>query len=125
MSSSKCGVAKQVSDLEPRAVYIHCYGHALNLAAGDTLKQSKLIKDALEVTREITKLIKYSPRRHGIFHRLKETLSMGSTPGIRVLCPIRWTVHAESINSIIANYETLEKTWEEALQVTLRLRQGS
>ena len=61
MSSSKRGVAKRISDFEPQAVYTHCYGHALNLAAGDTLKQSKLMKDALETTREITKLIKYSP----------------------------------------------------------------
>ena len=45
MSSSKCGVAKRIHDLEPRAVYLHCYGHALNLAAGDTLKQSKLMKE--------------------------------------------------------------------------------
>ena len=117
MSSSKRGVAKKISDHEPRAVYTHCYGHALNLAAGDTLKQSKLMKDALETTREITKLIKYSPRRDGIFQRLKETLPAGSTPGIRVLCPTRWTVRAESIHSIIANYETLERTWE-ALQAT-------
>ena len=29
-------------DLEPRAVYTYCYGHALNLAAGDTLKQCKV-----------------------------------------------------------------------------------
>ena len=118
MSSSKRGVAKRISDLEPRAVYTHCYGHALNLAAGDTLKQSKLMKEALETTREITKLIKYSPRRDGIFQRLKETLPVGSTPGIRVLCPTRWTVRAESIHSILTNYETLQRTWEEALQVT-------
>ena len=118
MSSSKCGVAKTICDLEPRAVYTHCYGHALNLAAGDTLKQFKLMKEALETTREITKLIKYSPRRDGIFQRLKETLPVGSTPGIRVLCPTRWTVRAESIHSILANYDVLQRTWEEALQAT-------
>ena len=118
MSSSKCGVAKRICDLEPRAVYTHCYGHALNLAAGDTLKQSKLMKEALETTWEITKLIKYSPRRDGIFQRLKETLPVGSTPGIRVLCPTRWTVRAESIHSILANYDVLQRTWEEALQAT-------
>ena len=43
---------------------------------------------------------------------------MGSTPGIRVLCPTRWTVRAESIHSILTNYKTLQRTWEEALQVT-------
>ena len=118
MSSSKSGVAKKISDLEPRAVYTHCYGHALNLAAGDTLKQCKVMKDSLETTREITKLIKYSPRRDGIFQKLKETLPVGNTPGIRVLCPTRWTVGAESLNSIIANYEVLERIWDEALQIT-------
>lgn len=41
---------------------------------------------------------------------------MGSTPGIRVLCPTRWTVSAESIHSILANYDVLQRTWEEALQ---------
>lgn len=58
ISSSKHGVSKKISDLEPRAVYTHCYGHAFNLAAGNTLK---IMKDALETSREITKLIKYSP----------------------------------------------------------------
>ena len=74
--------AKRICDHEPRAVCTHCYGHALNLAAGDTLKQSKLMKEALETTREITKLIEYSPRR------LKETLPVGSTPGIRSSCRV-------------------------------------
>ena len=38
MSSSKLGVAKRISELESRALYTHYYGHALNLAAADTLK---------------------------------------------------------------------------------------
>ena len=120
MRSSKCGVAKRIwiCDLEPQAVYTHCYGHALNLATGDTLKQSEVMKDALETTREITKLIKYSPRRDGIFQRLKETVPVGSTPGIKVLCPTRWTVRAQSIRSILANYNTLQRIWEVALQAT-------
>lgn len=103
MSGSKNGVAKSIGDLEPRAVYTHCYGHALNLVASDTLKQCKLMKDALDTTYEITKLIKYSPRREGIFQTLKETLPVGSTPGIRVLCPARWTVRADSLLSITRN----------------------
>ena len=84
-SSSKCGVAKTVSEHEPQAIYTHRYGHALNLAAGDALKQSKLMKDALETTREITKLIKYSPKRWNlpqdgdVFQR-NHSLCKGSLP---------------------------------------------
>ena len=48
MAGAKAGVAKKLLDEEPRAVYAHCYGHALNLACGDTIKCSKLMKDALD-----------------------------------------------------------------------------
>ncbi len=118
MKGSKGGVATQIRELEPRAVYTHCYGHSLNLAASDTLKESKLMKDALDTTYEITKLIKYSPRRDEIFRRLKEDMPPNSTPGIRILCPTRWTVKANSLSSIISNYEVLQCTWEEAVLVT-------
>ena len=63
MKGAKTGVAKQLSDEEQRAVYMHCYGHALNLAAGDSIKSSKLTKDALDTTLEVPKLVKYSPKR--------------------------------------------------------------
>ena len=118
MKGSKSSVAKQISDLEPRAVYTNCYGHSLNLAASDTLKESKLMKNALDTTYEITKLIKYSPHREYIFCKLKEDMPSSSTPGIRILCPTRWTVKTNSFASIIGNYEVLQCTWEEAVLVT-------
>ena len=118
MSGTKSGVAKRIRDLEPRAVFTHCYGHSLNLAAGDTIKSSQLMRDALDTTHEITKLIKYSPRRDGIFQELKESHATNSTPGIRVLCPTRWTVRADSLASIVNNFKVLQSTWVDALQVT-------
>ena len=114
MAGSKSGVAKRISDLEPRAFFTHCYGHSLNLAACDTLKQSKIMKGALELTHEITKLIKYSPKRESIFKKMKESV-FSSSPGIRTLCPTRWTVRAESLSSIINNFEALRSTWEMAV----------
>ena len=50
------GVATQICKEEPRAVYTHCYGHSLNLAAADAIKQSKVMKLALATTYEVTKL---------------------------------------------------------------------
>ena len=48
------------------AVYLYCYGHALNLACVDTIKNSKIPQDSLEVAHEITKLIKYFPKREAV-----------------------------------------------------------
>ena len=63
MRGARSGVAKQILDLERRAVYTHCYGHSINLAVNDAMKLCKTIKSSLEITHEITKLIKHSPRR--------------------------------------------------------------
>ena len=61
MAGSRSGVATLVQKEEPRAVFTHCYGHALNLACSDSLKGCKLMKDALDIVHEITKLVKKSP----------------------------------------------------------------
>jgi len=75
MSGSKNGVASQISRIEKHALYMHCYGHALNLAVGQTVKQSKICCKALEVAFEITKLIKFSPKSNmPILIRLKQML---------------------------------------------------
>ena len=57
------GVATRLAQEEPRAVYMHCHGHALNLACGNTLKRCKVLKDALDITHKIIKLVKNSPKR--------------------------------------------------------------
>ena len=116
MSGAKSGVAARVRAEEPRAVFTHSYGHSLNLACADTIRQSKLMCDALDTTHEITKLIKKSPRRDAIFKRLKEELASDS-PGIHVLCPTRWTVKAEALKSILDNFNVLLELWDESLEV--------
>ena len=116
MSGLRNGVARQINDMEKKALYTHCYGHSLNLAASDTLQNCKVMKAALETTHEITKLIKYSPRRQNLFDSIKEELAP-SDPGIRVLCPTRWTVRADSMKSIICNCEVLIELWEKATEI--------
>ena len=101
---------------ECRAVHTHCYGHSLNLAATDAVKSSKVMNDALETMHEITKLIKFSPKREAIFRAFKQEnglASQSSSIGIRVLCPTRWTVSADSLSSILENYSALIYTWDE------------
>ncbi len=71
MADSTSGVAKRVLKEEECAVFTHCYCHSLNLAANGYVKNSKVMKLSLEVTHEITKLIKLSPRRDNIFRELK------------------------------------------------------
>ena len=40
----------------------HCYRHSLNLAMCEAMKNAKVCRDALDVTHEICKFIKSSPK---------------------------------------------------------------
>ena len=116
MCGIRKGVAAQISSEEPRSIFIHCYGHALNLAAGETIKSNKILRDTLDTTFEISKLIKYSPRRDAIFRKLKAEMAPDG-PGFRTLCPTRWTVRASSLESVIKNFSVLQGLWEEARDI--------
>ena len=117
MSGKVNGVVKKFQEIENRAIYIHCFGHLVNLATGDCIRNNRILQDALDNAFEIIKLIKKSPKREAIFKRMKKEFGDTST-GIRSLCPTRWTVKANSILSIIENYLLLIKTFKEDLEQT-------
>lgn len=125
MTGSKNGVAAQLQREEPRAIMTHCYGHALNLAVGGSLKQSKACSDALDTGMEISKLIRFSPKRNAIFDKIKSESVEGETSddlsrtGIRAFCPTRWTVRADAVESILTNYSTLYDLWDISLDTKL------
>ena len=97
--------------------YIYtCYGHALSLACSDAIKGCKLMKNALDTSYKIVNLIKKSPHRDAILQKLKAEMPE-SSPGIRVLCPTRWTVRAQALQSIIANYEALQELWPQSMDI--------
>ena len=82
MSESKCGVPLQIQAKESRAVLTYCYGHVLDLAVGDNIKQSKLCHDSMDTTFEISKLIQFSPKRNAAFDRIKVEV-----PAVRKVIP--------------------------------------
>ena len=117
MAGGKGEVAAMIKEIEARALFTHCYGHALNLACADTIKQCKVVKEALETTHEISKLVKCSPKRDAQLQTLKDNDDDEDVPGsIRRLCPTRNTVCAESMQSIIDNYQELKALWEWSLE---------
>ena len=104
MRGSRNTVATQILSVERRAVYLHCFGHALNLAVGDTIKQSKGCREALETAFEICKLIKYSSERNAALNRIKAEMAdedTGSSVGIRSFCaPVEMLSAASLITTV-------------------------
>ena len=89
----------------------------MNLAAGDTIiKGNEILRDALDTTSEISKLLKFSPRCGAIYDKIKGEISPEGA-GFRLLCRTRWTGKASSLGSVISNYEVIQAVWDEALDV--------
>ena len=116
MCGARRSIASQISSDEPHSSFVHCYGHALNLAAGETVKNNRILWDTLDTTLEISKLIKLSPRRDAIFQILKAEIAPG-TPGFRTMCLTRWTVRGDSLESVLRNYTVLQELWKEAREI--------
>jgi len=117
MSGKRRSLAKKIMDEQPLALYTHCYSHSLNLAVSDMIKNSSTTKKVLDIAHEITKLVKYSPRREALFRDIKNNMPPCSLPGICVMCPTRWTVRADTLHSITCNYSTLQELWDQAVKI--------
>ena len=75
LSGAKNVVAANITSKETRAVYTHCYGHAVNLTVGDTVKRSKVMCNFLDTVFAMSKLIKYPPRRDTILEQLMREMA--------------------------------------------------
>ncbi|KAL5497072.1 hypothetical protein EMCRGX_G013468 [Ephydatia muelleri] len=91
----------------------HRNGVAAQILAEEShmVKKNKILRDTLDTVFEISKLVKFSPKREAIFNRLQSELAL-STPRFHTLCPTRWTVRALSLQSVIDNYEVLNALWD-------------
>ena len=84
MQGRRNGVAAQILQVEPRALYTHCYSHSLNLACQDVIRAIKPIKNALDTAFELSKLLKYSSKRNAELKNIHAEIA-SEQPGFRTL----------------------------------------
>jgi len=99
MSGNTNGVSARIMQLEKRAVYVHCCAHSLSLTLQDSSRSCPAVRDALDFVREVVNFVQASPKRTRVFQQLKFESNDESSPGLRPLCPTRWTVRSRSINT--------------------------
>ena len=62
MKGIRSGVAARIGNYVPQALPVHCLAHCLNLCLQDAGKQINLMRDAIQLVREIVQLINCSPK---------------------------------------------------------------
>ena len=117
MQGKRSGLATRICKEIPAALPVHCLGHSLNLCLQDAARKVTCLRDALAISREICKLINFSPKRKHLFsEKLHE--NGGPTMGVKPLCPTRWTVRTEALNAVIKQYSVIMETMDEVNRTT-------
>ena len=111
------GLAKRVEADEASAIPVHCFAHCLNLCLQEAARRCSIIRDSLGLVNDISKLIRNSPKRALVFSRMQRQLSP-EAPGLKPLCPTRWTVRTGAIHSVLENYEALVAAFDEMQSCT-------
>ena len=87
----------------------------LSALVGDSIRKSSIMSDTLDNCQENIQSSQVSPKRDTLFRKIKAEIAPESI-GFRILCPTRWRVRGNCLQSIYENYEVLCTLWDECLQ---------
>ena len=102
------GLSTRMEECSPLGIYVHCYGHVLNLALQDTMTQIEPLRNALGTIQALYNFLEASPKRHALFsdtevqgEDLKLTLKSLSTT--------RWSCRWEAAKAVHGQMERIVK----------------
>lgn len=95
VSGGLTGLQARIGHEEPRALYVHCAAHRVNLAVQDAMEKVFCAKEFLGVLRELITFVKDSPKRLAVF----KDLQSDNAPNLTSFCPNRYVnLFYKSIN---------------------------
>jgi Domain of unknown function (DUF4371) len=71
MSGCVSGVSKRVSNIEGRAVFVHCLAHCWNLSTRESTRSIPLYRDMIVYVVDVVNISRASPKRSGMFFSLQ------------------------------------------------------
>ena len=112
MSGCYTGVRKRVTDVNPKAVYIHCHAHQLNLTLVDSCKT---LNHASEFFSLLQSLYNYlsSAISHAVFMKKQQELGSIGVVQLKKLSDTRWSCRCTSIKAVLTSLSAIIATLDE------------
>ena len=107
------GVQRRIRDEQPKAVYVHCMNHSLNLAIQDASTRVRCIRDTLSFTNELATFFRDSAKRTAVLESVLVVMNENPRSRLHPLCPTRWTVRARALNAVLKNYKAVSESLDE------------
>ena len=100
MSGKESGLQTRVRQENPRALWVYCFGHNLNLVKNPNSE----MENALIKMQSVINFIKGSPKRYEIFKEMVEQAQHQNKHELRPLCPTRWVMKLASVDIFLQHY---------------------
>ncbi|KAJ8911106.1 hypothetical protein NQ315_003368 [Exocentrus adspersus] len=65
------GSKKRIVDVQPKALFVHCSAHSLNLVVQDSFQKIPAVRDFLAIIRDLINFVRGSPKRLAAFEKLQ------------------------------------------------------
>ena len=109
MSSERVGVAGLMLQEAPRAIYIHCYGHQVNISTQKSMTSVKAFRNCLGTVQEIYNFIEASPKRHTVFKRIQEDRNENELH-LKSQSKTRWANRKEATKNLLKRLSAVLQT---------------
>ena len=111
------GVATRIKELEPRAIYIHCYCHLLNLSLQDSCTSDHLIRNTLGSVNALYDFLEASAKRHSKFEVVQKAINTAKPPTtLKHLCETRWASRYRAVHAVKDLYDAVIKVLQDIEQ---------
>uniref|UniRef100_A0ABD2X0A9 Zinc finger MYM-type protein 1-like n=1 Tax=Trichogramma kaykai TaxID=54128 RepID=A0ABD2X0A9_9HYME len=109
MSGIYSGLQKRISNIQPKAGYIHCLAHNLNLVLEDSVRSLVLVQNHYETLQQLYAFFSASIRRWDV---LIETMKAHSLkyPVVKKLCGTRWSSRHDAIYACQLGFRPIMKS---------------
>ena len=127
MARQTSGVARRIADDDPRAVYVHCLAHCLNVELQESARNIPIYRDMMEYLKDIINMIRVSSKRSLLLaNHQQDSLEWVACKrkSLRPLCPTRWTTRQDSILQSLNCYIIIvpcRKHWMKSQQLTIQM----
>ena len=112
MSGKNNGLQAKVTAENPKALYLYCLGHQLNLVVQDSFAAIPQIMISLERMNAVVHFIKNSPKKLDRFQTMMDEIEKrGDNPQdkhlLRPLCPTRWVMRLPAVEAFLIHYAAI------------------
>ena len=109
------GVQARVKEVSPKALFIRCYAHSLNLVLVHAIQKNRMTLNYFGTLESLYCFVRNSIYRNQLFMTLQSEFEKGADDeegaprslSLKKLCETRWACRIQAITAVQRNYEVL------------------